>query len=60
MVNDNANAYAFGALLRKNPKADAAYENSTPQQKQSILLKVASAKQEDLQKIVSSLEDSAR
>lgn len=60
MVHDTANASAFGTLLRKSPKADAAYENSTPQQKQRILLKVASAKREDLPKIVSSLEDSAR
>lgn len=60
MENDIANAYAFGLLLRKNPKADAAYENITPQQKQSLLLKIASASSGDLQNIVSSLEDSAR
>lgn len=57
--NDIANAYAFGTLLHKNPKADAAYESSTPQQKQCILLKVASVSPGDLQKIVSSLENSA-
>ena len=60
MTNDIANAYAFGSLLRKNQKADAAYENSTPQQKQSILLQVASASPESLQEIVSHLENSAR
>ncbi|MEA4955255.1 MAG: hypothetical protein VB096_07060 [Pseudoflavonifractor sp.] len=60
MTNDMANAYAFGLLLHKNQKADAAYENSTPQQKQSILLQVASASPESLQEIVSRLENSAR
>lgn len=60
MENDMANAYAFGSLLRKNSKADAAYQTSTPQQKQSIILQIASASPEDLQKIVSSLENSAR
>lgn len=59
VVNDTANAYAFGSLLRQNSKADAAYENSTPQQRQSILLKVAAANPGDLPKIVSSLENSA-
>ncbi len=60
MENDMINAYAFGSLLRKNSKADAAYQNSTPQQKQSIILQIASASLEDLQKIVFSLENSAR
>lgn len=60
MHNDIANAYAFGTLLRENPKADSVYENSTPQQKQNIILQVASASPVDLQKIIRSLEDSAR
>ncbi|MEA4934238.1 MAG: hypothetical protein VB071_11785 [Lawsonibacter sp.] len=60
MENDMANAYAFGSLLRINSKADTAYQSSTPQQKQNIILKIASASPEELQKIVSSLENSAR
>lgn len=60
MEIDTANAYAFGALLRKSPKADAAYEKSAPKLKQSILLKVASANPGDLQKIVSGLEKTTR
>lgn len=60
MENGIANAFAFGALLRNNPEADAAYENSTSQQKQSILLEISSASPESLQRIVSSLENSAR
>lgn len=59
MSNDMANAYAFGSLLRKNPKANTEYDNITAQQKQSLLQKVASASPEDLQKIVSALENSA-
>lgn len=60
MTHDISNAYAFGSLLFKNPRADAAYENSTPQQKRSIILQVASASPEGLQEIVSRLENSAR
>ena len=60
MTNDISNAYAFGTLLRKKSKADSAYENSTPQQKQSILLQVASASPGGLQKIIYDLENSAR
>jgi len=59
MSNDIANAYAFGSLLRDNPIADAAYDDITAQQKQSLLLQVASASSEDLQNIVSDLENSA-
>ncbi len=60
MTNDFVNAYTFGSLLRENLKADAAYSRIMPQQKQDLLLKVASASPEDLQKIVSELEKTAR
>lgn len=60
MANDIENAYAFGALLRENAKAGASWESSSPQQKECILLKVASASPGDLPIIVSGLEDSAR
>ncbi len=60
MTNNLANAYTFGSLLRENSKADAAYGSIMPQQKQDLLLKVASASPEELPKIVSELENSAR
>ena len=60
VVSDIENAYAFGTLLSKNPKADASWASCTPEQKQSIIFKVASASPRDLQLIVSGLEDSAR
>lgn len=59
MSNDIANAYAFGSLLRDNPVAGVAYDNIPIQQKQSLLLKVASASSEDLQTIIADLEHSA-
>lgn len=60
MEINTANASAFGTLLRKNPKADAAYENSSSQQKQELLLRIAAAAPENLPKIVSELEKTGR
>lgn len=60
MDQDLSNAYAFGALLRENPKAGNAYENCSPDEKQRILLKISSANQNGILKIVSSLAESAR
>jgi len=59
VTNDTANACAFGTLLRENPKANAKYDKITSQQKQSLLLKIASASPNDLRKLISDLENSA-
>jgi len=59
VINDTANAYAFGTLLRQNPKANAKYDKITSLQKQNLLLKIASASPDGLQKLVSDLENSA-